>query len=500
MTMKRKYSLLLAILTCITTVFSACGEYKPAQNGGNIPNPSVSDSELSDSDSLGEEDKEDQFTVALSLNGKKYKPSTDIYAQWTDGFSFHTAKIDEEGTASIGGLDGDYQVTLSTVPDGYAYDPSAYLATNKDKNKTIELIKIQRTRGAGAGVYSSIEIDSAGVYRTTLNSADHIVYYEFTPKTDGKYSVESWTDTTQNTVNPMIDVYTGSFAAKYFGYTLDSSEGCVSGTYTKNFKYAVEVDEDKVGNAFTFGVKASSKNGQYPVTVDFAIKLNDKFPSIATESEMRLPSVELKHASRPAGAWTTPEILENGHWKYDGTMFGYNEADGYYHLYNEATGKYDGATLYAKISQPCQFYDVALTRIEDSGNKNLTVNGVNYKFFLDGWNTFNLGYFCVAHAQNNVYCPCLATCGGACAIGCEKCHAECRNVSQELLDSKGGYADYCNIDGAYPVTQELKDFLQAFSVSQLLFMDGNGFVETFPEKQIDAKEEDQWLFACGYYK
>ncbi|MBQ8322372.1 MAG: hypothetical protein IJX91_00215 [Clostridia bacterium] len=501
---KKKISLFLAILTAATVFLSGCGEYKPAQSSGNsTDNSFTSSSDGSDSD-VDSTDTENQFTVALSLNGKIYKPSIDIYAQWTDGFSYHSAKIDETGVATVENLDGDYRVTLSAVPDGYSYDPSAYMATNNKKNVTIELVKLERSRGEGAGLYSCIPINTTGVYRTTVKSASHVVYYEFTPRESGMYSIESWVDTTQNTVNPLLDVYTGSFAAKYYSKTLDG--GAVESTYTKNFIHEVNIRDDEIGNAFTFAVKATSKSNEYPITVDFAVKLDGEMPPRNSTSEMKLPEVTLVHATRPAGEWTTPEILENGHWRYDGTMFGYSDpeegGDGYYHLYNEATGKYDGATLYAKISQPCQFYDIALTRIEDAGNKNLTIDGVNYKFFLDGWNTFTLipGYFCVRNIENNVYCPCLSTCGGACLEGCEKCHAECRNVTQELLDSQGGYANFCNIDGAYPVTQELKDFLQAFSVSQLLFMDGNGFVETYSEKQIDAKEADQWLFACGYYK
>ena len=32
------------------------------------------------------------------------------------------------------------------------------------------------------------------------------------------------------------------------------------------------------------------------------------------------------------------------------------------------------------------------------------------------------------------------------------------------------------------------------------FMEGNGFVETHPSISVYALEEDQWLFACGYYR
>ena len=50
------------------------------------------------------------------------------------------------------------------------------------------------------------------------------------------------------------------------------------------------------------------------------------------------------------------------------------------------------------------------------------------------------------------------------------------------------------------VTAELKEFLQQYSTSQLLFCDGNGWVESNPDIKIYSNEEDQWLFACGYYE
>ena len=63
-----------------------------------------------------------------------------------------------------------------------------------------------------------------------------------------------------------------------------------------------------------------------------------------------------------------------------------------------------------------------------------------------------------------------------------------------------GYASYTNSDGVYAVTEELKHFLQSFSISQRMFADGNGWVEENPTVKVDAREEDQWLFACGYHE
>ena len=64
-----------------------------------------------------------------------------------------------------------------------------------------------------------------------------------------------------------------------------------------------------------------------------------------------------------------------------------------------------------------------------------------------------------------------------------------------------GYADVVNADGVAPVTAELRDFLQMYvSNSQFFFADGEGVIETDSNNPIDAYEDSQWLFACGYYK
>ena len=62
----------------------------------------------------------------------------------------------------------------------------------------------------------------------------------------------------------------------------------------------------------------------------------------------------------------------------------------------------------------------------------------------------------------------------------------------------GEYAAHVNRDGVYAVTEELRDFLQSYSVSQRLFNDGNGWAET--AAGYLSAEEYQWLFNCGVYR
>ena len=60
------------------------------------------------------------------------------------------------------------------------------------------------------------------------------------------------------------------------------------------------------------------------------------------------------------------------------------------------------------------------------------------------------------------------------------------------------YVKYCNNEGAHPVTQELREFLQSYAITMSLFTDGEGLAEIY--YNLTAGEDDMWLFACGYYK
>ena len=104
------------------------------------------------------------------------------------------------------------------------------------------------------------------------------------------------------------------------------------------------------------------------------------------------------------------------------------------------------------------------------------------------------GYYCISQ--------CLCHFDGSpavCLKGCTGCTPECTNVSEAEMNCVG-YADRVNADGVVPVTAELRDFLQGFAVTQRYFADGGGWVESSSKYPIDAYEDSQWLFACGYYE
>ena len=460
---------------------------------------------------------EDAFTADVMLNGEPFNPeSLEIYVQWTDGFSFYTDLLDENGKASVSGLDGDYQVTLSNIPDGLSYNPNAYVATSDAPHVVIELYELDKIRRGGDDLYNCVELNQLGMYQVEILSPEHQVFVEFHPPSNGVYWVESWMDVTANDINPKIDVYTGtSVGAKYFAYTLD--DGGVCSQYTKNFRYEIKIADEGFSNSgggsqsFTFAVKCDSKDGTYPVKVNFVVQLNGGFTVDRNSAKWMVPehgSIYTNEqrayleAHPTAGEFVGLETDDLGYDMFDGEKYGFNEETGFYHKYNEATGKFDGPVVYAYVSQPCRFIDKAFIHIEDDGNKALTVsNGTeNYKLFIEGFQSLvQKNYFCVED------CPCRTASGvknngGACKVSknCQDCHKECNPCPDEAY-GQIGYASVANADGLCPVTQELKDFLNKLAASQKYFFDGNGWVELHPTISIQSTDENAWMFACGYY-
>lgn len=576
----KKIKSLIAIILVLLFCLTSCGEYIDPITSNNGTDTST-DTNVTDKPSA----EGGTFSVVLKYNGERLIPKEDdIIVEWTkvDGHGVHTAPLDKDGVAKVDNLDGDYKITLSKVPDGYVYNPNGHIATNDNKEYELELFKpIEiKTSNKGSNFFEDcITIKRDGVYMVTLESENHIVYYQYTPTQIGTYCIESWADVEDNTVNPKLDAYHGTGPGpKYFDYTVN--DGGEESYYTKNFKYGAEITS--LGQGIFFAVKANSKNGVYPLTLTFTIYRDGDVPGSGNSSNLTLPMDELVHQSeysKDKYTITPPETIKNGARVFDENMWKLwskdDGGDGYYHLYDiEAypeTNGY-GPILYAYIDTSSRFLS-AITDIEAAGNNALTiyytedggVRKVNYKMAFEGFPklvidqtvlnpNFSAPYMCV----NN--CPCYVNktslCYenegiayiGACPEQCEQCSKDCRHISDDAFNllveaskpnsnittvttcrydcvvcaiSGGGcyggcecdcenkvqiptqffgYSYFANSDGGYAVTEGIRQFLQAFSTQQLLFFDGDGYVETNPTVSVHAGEEGQWLFDCYYYK
>lgn len=391
-----------------------------------------------------------EFSVELELNGEKFTKTQGIKAIWSNRQGVYEAMFDENSTAKVKGPDGDYKVTLENLPDGYAYDPNAHYATNNMSEISIKIYELNYSTKDGSDLYGNIiEVRKEGVYRTTLNNRNHIVYYEFQPRISGKYEIQSWVDVTFNEVNPFVDIYYGNVAAKFFDYTCN--EGGVTDTYTRNFRYEVSVSDSELQNVFAFGIHATHKTNQFPVTIDFIIHKIDEQPDRVNNPEMLYPSHDFsKPFTWDTGVWTWAEGNDNRFNEENNFILA---SDGFYHL-KDADGSVSDKKLYVMISQ-----------------------SINERPF-NSYQGSNVGLY--TFTLNIVPSNPLQNIKGLCY--------------NEFIKE---YNRWANSDGVYPVTKEMRDFLQAFAISQRYFADGEGWFET--QTGVYALENEQWLFACGYY-
>ena len=568
--MIKKLNIIIMVLMSFC-LLSCSGESSVIKPGYTISEPSGSNNTTSTTNGTDINVSDVEFTVTLSYNGgtMPIASSEGIYVIWTNRTQEVRALVDN-GVAKTKGLDGEFNVHLSKCPSGYTYDPNLEIVSADNPNLSIDFLKINKPKGKGTDLYSNIykienitikDKDNKGeayAYCAEVKkyvSADQkgTVYYQFQPKSAGIYTIESIVDVNDDNINPFIDIYNGSAAAKFFNETIDDGGYSTKGSYTKNFKYEVKISSEEINNVFAFGIRAKTKNDTYPVKVYFKIVYQDFYQMDITEIELMVaeevyykrdssgkliypideegklinPSDEnlaynyvkigdtvngrvineyhdftyscadnggnLLHgvgqtnaliSGKPInntdkkylriryskvgdtyikdpdgeyvrlGTINTPEVTGtyvsfvqynefrqsgSGNIVLDGDRFFYNQNDGYYHF-----DSIDGPIVCAKITAAAVYFESGFIHMEDPGNSALRLFGkYNYKRFIE---------------------------------------AE--------------YADMCNSDGVCYLTMELKNFLQGLSNSSSYFFDGNGWCEV---DKVFASEENQWLFACGFY-
>ena len=536
MQLLKKIISFILIAVMLISLFS-CGEFVPSQGGSSNKNPNGSGG-----NNQLDNDPSNDFIVQLRLNDKPYSPRENIDVYWNDGSEIHTAKVDSTGRAAVDGLDGDYRVTLSNVPSGYAYDPNGYVATNDNRIIIIDMYELNNLTGSGKDLYHCYKIGEdgsepedydgdgvyiVGVYTVMVNDPSDFSYVEFSPQTNGIYTVESWVNVVDDEVSPLCLAYYGHSQNKYGEHKVTKVGLC--GSYTRNFIHEVNIADENISTGgsqtFTFAVSAETKNGVYPVKLTFAIKRVDEYHNAKTEQVLMSPSHDWTGFDFDAfnalagGKIANPETLSGG----TSGVYVFDESnykvwpvskggDGVYHVYDpEKYPETDGygPVLVTYITSVFRFSLINLdsgeamsfVALDNEGNSLIVDSKYNYRLFIVGFNTYaEMGKYC------NDRCPCglYDDDHKACLVGCTDCRSDCVQVTAEEMSIKG-YAEYVNADGVVPVTPELKEFLQRYvSTNYYYFWDGNGALENcqHPGQQhsIQSDHASQWLFACGYYE
>ena len=516
----------IRILIALLLVFSltACDAITEFNQGQQQTRPTLIEATVPP-----EVPEEELFSVTLRLNGEPIDQNPafyamflnmEIFAQWKDDFSCYIAKFDETGVAKAAGLDGTYAVTLSDVPDDYIYDVNIYEASNDERQIVIDLYRLYdaeaQSYAEGSGVYYPYvkEFSYEGVYEVQIDSPDDIVYCRYMPGRNGVYVIESWESTADDLINPKVDVWNGSVAAAWYSHTLDDGGSSSQSGYTTNFKYEASVDESELGNVFIFGVRATTRDGVYPIKVKIAIR---RVGSLAERyyRETMLPQELIRQASGGTGAMLEVGSNTAGRFLYDNDLCRLwpvaEGGDGYYHLYDAqlyaSTGGW-GPTLYANVRQFAN--SVSLSVKEDN-------KFFDYRMFMRGFES--LAEYRVVDVDTmtgdkiwgSEFCSGLCGCTHtvldsaseesgkvtlyACVEGCETCMEQCILVEPDKWGAIG-YCEGANADGYYPVTAELQRFLQLYAENRNLFCDGTGDLEL---QGYDADQASMWLWGVKYY-
>ncbi len=525
---------LIVYLLCLSALLSLAS-CQGVLNTGILPGDDGQDDATTEKEDdtvvpggMGEmdDDPTNDFVVTLKADGEPYYPRIDnMYVYWNDGHSMHYALVDEDGVARIDGLDGDYRVTLSEVPNEYTYDPNGYMATNDNRSITLNLYSLNRLTGKGTSVYAPLQFTKAGVYSADIKSPDHALYFCYAPEGSGTYSIESWVDITEDNVNPYVEVYRGSFAWVDTKNVNVIDDGGPVGSYTSNFVYTVQIADQNISSGgqavYTFALRAESKNNQYPITVTFAVKRNGGF-------ELETPGGHIKETVIPKFDFDSFDVslheydntyeIKTPDYRLDASTRVFDDnlvklwkksdgGDDFYHMYD--TVKYAstdgyGPILYAYITEPFRFLDLAFIDLDNAPalvGPRITLAGKDYKHFIEGYTRLSArdyingaSYYCVNT------CPCHVAedpdTGWACPPTCTKCRPECRHCPAELIGNEG-YQSIANSDGLVPVTEELKQFLADFAFERQFFYDGIGSLE---DDGYQAAGQSGWLFACAYYE
>ena len=576
---KTIFSMLISIF--LIFCLASCGSVTDVNNGGGTIIDDPTSGDANNSGNTGDDNpvvEKKDFIITIMYNGgvMPISESEEIYVVWTNRNQEVKALV-KDGIATTNNLDGEYNVHLSKCPTGYTYDPNATIVTSDNPEASIEMMKINKPKGKGTDIYGNIfkienitikdknNVGEAYAYQASISKYVNAqekgtVYYQFIPNSPGVYIIESIVDVNDDIINPIVDIYNGTSASKFFAESKDDGGTTKKGAYTKNFLYEVNISEEEIGNVFAFGIRAKTKDNSYPVTVYFRIiyksfyemeheevtvalandvyykrdnngmliyevddngklvnlededvaynyvKIGNRYPESSgsliseyfnaiytcvdnaggslhgiggmnayisgkPENERDKQYIRIryrlengKYIEDPDGEYVrvgtinTPDSSKtyinfseynqfkvNNRLVLNGNRMYYYKGDGYYHFrIGEIDNPSTDPIVCAKITKAPVFFDGGLNHIEDPGNAQLRLFGKeNYKRFIE---------------------------------------AE--------------YTDMCNSDGVCYVTKELKDFLQKLSNSASYFFDGTGWCE---KDNVFATEEDQWLFACGFY-
>lgn len=185
-----------------------------------------------------------------------------VTVQWCDAKGCNDAKVNDKGIATLEKEEGEYEVHLLNVPEGYTHDPHFYTSNVSNKNIEIKLVALSELTGEGTS--SSPFVVSTSAYSVTFTEEEmnDIKYFSFIPTESGNYTLKAFVSDTQfvdpylgflgSDINGNPDVSGNIEGEKYFDHTITDAQAGT--TY-----YFMIMLEDQIKSTQSFDI-CISKN------------------------------------------------------------------------------------------------------------------------------------------------------------------------------------------------------------------------------------------------
>lgn len=272
----------------------------------------------------------------------------------------------------------------------------------------------------------------------------------------------------------------GAIAQELYAESAENHEFAdteLNSDYSVNANCTAKFAEDQNGYITPLYFAVSVKANSYPATVNVKI---EKTNALTTTVENVQPTVTLAQFGTQTGKELVPIEM-------DGTSSAkiiYNDTDKYYHY-----GTVDGPLVVVMLTEtlpadrfaagaPLLYLELATQMrvnpyvfdVTTAADKASLTKGNTYKDYREMLRGF----------KNYKATPTPGVGGNEYTIPAEK--------------TASYYAKYVNSDGVYPLTNDLKDFLQYVVADDMV---SDNYVQW--QIPMDADYDDLWLFACYYY-
>ncbi len=188
-----------------------------------------------------------------------------VTVQWCVGdMCFLPQAVNSDGMAYIELEDGDYYIHLNNVPEGYTYNPNAYITSSSNKHVEIKLYQLSVV--SGEGNKENPFVVSTGAYNVSYEEAKTagMKYYSFTPTEAGTYTIESIC--VDKLAMSVVDPYIG-----FVGTDITSAPDTTGNDIKDSVNFSRSFEAEANTTYYFIIMISSVSDNKFPCNVEFVI-------------------------------------------------------------------------------------------------------------------------------------------------------------------------------------------------------------------------------------